>query len=216
MSADITSQKVTEKQLQNSLQENSGLLQELQHRVKNSFIMITGMISLVKNSNGSDEVKKAFSEIESHIQAVSELYSILYESKSVDTVSLNEYIGKVASTFPRLSDNITLTTEFDPVTVTVRKAVPLGIITAELLTNTVKYAFPGNNKGKIEISLKMNNERCSLEISDDGIGFADGFDISSTETIGLSIVKSLIKQIGGTLTVESRTGVKYHISFPIN
>ncbi|MCP4137386.1 MAG: sensor histidine kinase [bacterium] len=116
--------------------------------------MISNMISLMADTSAFDEAKRALSEIGFRVSAVSELYDLLYSTDSIIEVRLDKYLTKIVSSLINISTNISLTKTCDAVTIPVKDAIPIGIITTELITNSIKHAFPGKKSGTIELSLK--------------------------------------------------------------
>ncbi len=211
----ITELKQTEEALQKALQENENLLNELKHRAKNSFAMIVGMINLAAKADVSNETKTVLSEANSRIMAVSEMYDLLFRTDSFTEVQLDKYLTKIASSVPDISGNIAFKEKCDPVTVPVKTAVPVGIIVAELITNSIKYAFPGNRSGEIFLLLKKAENGVSIEVRDDGIGLPEGLDISTVDSLGLKLVYSLADQIDGSFKIENKNGTWCVVEFPI-
>ena len=203
---DITEKKNTKEALEKSLQENKDLLRELQHRAKNSFSMIHSMILLMGESSSSDEAKSVLIEACSKINAVSEMYDLLYETDSATEVRLDEYLYRVANSLPITKSNITIENNCDPATVPVKIGIYVGLITAEFVTNSIKHAFPGKRKGTITMTLKKTNSGALLEIKDDGVGLPEGFDLSKSDSLGLTLVNTLASQIEGSFKIESKKG----------
>ena len=128
--------------LQTAFQENRNLLGELQHRVKNSFAMIAGMISLAINSSASPEVKSSLLGLDSRVRSISELYSLLYSTGSFTEVRLDQYCARIAASLVELMENIVLTTELENLTVPVKEAAPLGLILTNSLPDAGKICLP--------------------------------------------------------------------------
>ena len=190
------------KELQTAFGENRNLLSELQHRAKNSLAMIVGMISLALNSCVSPETKAALEGLEARVRSISELYSMLYSTGSFTAVRLDEYCARIASSRVGLSGNITLHTEMENITVSVKEAAPLGLILTELITNAGKYAFPGGRSGAITLVLKKTAAGALLAVGDDGVGLPADFDPFASAGMGLNLVRALAGQIDGRFRME--------------
>ena len=183
---------------------NLELLRELQHRAKNSFNMISSMVGMASSDAVSCETKNALAYLGARISSVSELYSLLYSAGSFDNLKLDDYCACIASPLIALAGNISLKTELESVHVPVRSAAPIGLILTELVTNTVKYAFPAGRKGTVTVRLKkIANSKAILEVVDDGVGVPGGFDIANHAGIGLNLVQGLAAQIGGIFRMET-------------
>ncbi len=213
--ADITDRRNAEAALLQSSEENRNLLGELQHRVKNSFAMISSMMGIASGSDASPETKATLEELDSRVRSVSELYSLLYSSGSYTELRFDNYCAKVVAPLVGLNDNITLSLNLESLMVTAKKAAPIGLILTELMTNAVKYAFPEHRRGTIFISLKRTDAGAVLEVRDDGIGLPEGF-VAGSAGIGLMLVKALVKQIDGAFAMEGNAdGTRCVLEFPL-
>lgn len=211
---DITDRRKYEKFLTNNIHEKASMLKELQHRTKNSFSLITSLISLRSDSAASDETKTSLEELSLRVRAISDLYSLLYDSGSFDNVLLNTYCGKVIESTIKLSEKITISKNIEEITLPAREAATVGMILVEILSNSIKYAFPGNKQGTIKIDLKKAGTNIFLSISDDGIGMPKDFDIDNAKTLGLHLVKLMVSQLLGNIKFETGNGTKIIIDFP--
>jgi len=146
---------------------------------------------------------------------VSELYSLLYSSGSVSKVRLDDYCRQVSETLAGLAGRIVLHSNLEPVTVSTKTAAPIGLIVNELLTNAIKYAFPGDRPGAITMTLRDTGPALVLEVTDDGVGLPAGFNPAASRGMGLSLVHALAEQVGGDFTMEStKTGTRCSLRFP--
>ena len=189
--------------LQSAFAENRILLNELQHRVKNSFSMIVGLVSLAADSSPTPETRAALAGLDSRVRSISELYSLLYSAGSFSEVRLDEYCARIAAPLVAMNDGIVLETRLEGITVPVKEAAPIGLILTELITNAGKYAFPGGRRGTIAVELKKDDAGARLEVRDDGVGLPAGFDPSRSAGMGLNLVRSLAAQIAGSFRMES-------------
>ena len=203
---DITERKRSEERLEQSFKENRELLRELQHRAKNSFNMISSMIHLASGEEGSSETLAALDQLNARVLSVAELYSLLYSSGSFTEVRLDEYCGKLASALVGLRPDISLVTDLEAVVVTANRAAPIGLIATELITNSLKYAFPGGRKGSVTVSLRNGPDRAVLAVRDDGVGLPPGFRASDASGMGIKLVTGLAKQAGGTFAIAGDQG----------
>ena len=186
--------------------EKEELFHELQHRVKNSFALISGMIGLALGEAASPETAVALSEVDVRVRSVAELYSLLYASGSFKEVRLDEYCAKLARAMLGLSDNIALVTEMEPITVSAKQAAPIGLIVTELVTNVQKYAFPSGRKGRVTLSLRRVPSGVLLEVRDDGVGTAADSGPNGSAGFGLKLVQDLTRQIGGSFAMRRLEG----------
>ena len=212
---DISERKRIEAVFGETAMENRNLMGELQHRVKNSFSMICSMINLASIESPVPETKKTLSQLDARVRSVSELYALLYSSGSFTELRLDDYCARIAGPLVDLYSGVRLATEMDGFTVSAKKAAPIGLILTELVTNAVKYAFPGK-KGTVTVLLKKLGPGATLEVRDNGVGLPAGFDIASNAGMGLNLVQGLTGQIKGVFSIEGgSTGTGCRVSFPL-
>ena len=211
---DITRRKEAEHKLNIALEEKAGLLVELQHRAKNSFATISSLISLKKDVMKTEEARQALNDLHIRVLALNELYSILHYTNSPDKIDLGIYCAKVVESVMRVTNAIKIETDLDSIESNTKRAATIGLIITELLTNTIKYAFPGNRKGTVSVSLKKDDNQILLCITDDGVGFSGEIDPENLESIGLQLVQQLVRGLRGRLNLESTHGVRASITFP--
>ena len=147
--------------------------------------------------------------------AISEMYDLLYSGNSVSEMQLDDYLNRVVDSIPIVQKNISINKKFDEMILTARTAIPLGIITLELVTNAVKYAFPGNTKGTVNISLKKKKKGALIEVKDNGKGLSEGFDVKKTDSMGMTLVHALVKQVYGSIKIEGKNGTRCVVEFPL-
>ncbi len=203
---DISERKRSEDAMRRSLLENQALLLELQHRVKNSFNMISSMIHISSRDGGSAETTAVLEQLDFRVLSVAELYSLLYSSGSFAEVRLDEYCRKLALALLGLRSEISLVTDMDAVVVNANQAAPIGLIVTELITNSLKYAFPGERKGKITLSLRNDPDSVILEIHDDGVGLPKAFSTQDKGGMGIKLVMGLARQVEGNFAIAGDGG----------
>jgi len=214
---DITARKRGEEVLQQTISEKEILLKELQHRVKNNLAIISGLLGLEMRRLGDESARQVFREAQTRVSAMSALYDQLYGSPDLRDVDLGEYLSGLARTilhtYSPAGGRIGLVTALHNVHLDVKRAVPLGLILNEILTNAVKYAFPDGRSGVIRVVLQEGEGGITLEISDDGVGFPEGFDMNAPGSMGFMLVKILCEQIGGELAVSGTDGSRIGVTF---
>ena len=144
----------------------------------------------------------------------------LYQSKDLARIDFNEYIQDLGpalfSAYGGSTDGVTLETKIDDVSLGVDTAIPCGLIVNELVSNSLKYAFPHGKGGEIRIELhSRGGEELELRVSDNGVGFPKDFDFRSTESLGLQLVNTLTSQIGGTIELHRNGGTGFSIRVPL-
>jgi len=212
---EITERKQAEEELNNSFELNKDLFKELQHRVKNSFTMIMGMIDLMGEGAKTDDSFNMLTVIRTRISAISELYSLLFTGDSIREVRLDHYLEKVIESIPLVPGTITIQKKFDRVLMPVRTAVSIGLITSELMTNAVKHAFIGRDSGTIRCGLTRTEKTIVLTVDDDGRGMSDIRTHEETASLGMKLVNVLTKQIDGDLNIRVDSGTRCRLEFSV-
>jgi len=214
---DITARKKVEIELKESLRQKELLMIELQHRVKNNLGIISSLLSLEMPKLNDEYARAVFMNARTRILSMSGIYEQLYGSGNFESVNLAKYVTDLANmilkTYSIRSRNLLLETDLDDIQLDLRRTVPLGLILNELITNILKYAYPEGHGGIINIETRKNENTVTVIVADNGIGLPEGFSIKRADTMGLSLVKMLVDQIGGSLNVESSSGTRVSITF---
>jgi PAS domain S-box-containing protein len=215
---DITSLKRAEKEIIRQLSEKDTLLKEVHHRIKNNVSSIESFLLLQAHSSDNPVVKTALLESAARIQSIRVLYDNLLLSNDDLNVFIKRYlvslIDSIVAVFPE-SGNVSVETEIADFNISSTKAIPVGIIINELITNILKYAFTGKDTGGIFIQLVREENLVTLMIRDNGIGIGENFDIRRSSKFGLTIVRMLAEQLRGTYTVENDHGTRIVLKFEI-
>jgi two-component sensor histidine kinase len=194
------------------------MLKEIHHRVKNNLAIVISLLEMQDKKNPDANFSRIMKDIELRIRSMALIHEHLYRSESLDKIPLSSYIhslgSMVSGTFSK--NNIQLEMNLDNIQADIETALPLGLISNELLTNAYKYAFPDNAAGKVSVSL-MKNEASGiiLTISDNGIGLPEGFKAENQDTLGMFIIKLLVEQLDGKISITSQKGVSAMISIPV-
>ena len=215
---DITDRKYAEEKIKSSLREKETLLQEIHHRVKNNMQVIASLLKLQADSIEDDQVKDVLKESQSRVYAMSVAHEILHGSENLSKIDLKSYLSKITtSIFQTYSVNqsrVVLKTDVEEVPININQASPIGLITNELISNSLKYAFPDERKGEIFVGLKNLDRDFELIFKDDGIGIPKGFDWKNSSTLGIRLVRTLVEnQLDGTIDMENTSGTKFKIRF---
>jgi PAS domain S-box-containing protein len=212
---DTTKRNEFEKTLTDDIDKKDALLKEIQHRTKNSFQLITSLINLRASAIQSQETKNTLEDLTLRVKSISDLYLLLYETDSFYEVQLKIYCTKVISSMLNLSKYITCHINIEEITVPAVNAATIGMILVELLSNSIKYAFPDSRKGIINIEIKRNNSQLVLVVEDDGIGLPKDFDINKIKSLGLHLVSLMVAQLNGKIKFMPGNGTNIIIDFPV-
>jgi two-component sensor histidine kinase len=220
VSRDITKRISAEKHLLRSLNEKEMLIKEIHHRVKNNLMVIQSLLRLQSLQIRDDADKEMFEESESRVRAMGMIHERLQRSGEVSTIDLPDYINSLATALLRNyraeDSSISLRVEIEDIALDIDTIIPCGLIINELVSNALKYAFPEGRNGEISVTLKDNTDgTCTLSVIDNGIGLPEGFDIYSTDSLGMQIITALCDQISARLEVLSQGGSTFRMTFSL-
>jgi two-component sensor histidine kinase len=201
--------------IQEALNQKEMLLREIHHRVKNNLQIISSLLHLQahKGQNPQDLLQQS----QDRIQAMAIIHEKLYKSDNLQAISLAEYIENLVTYFQQTYSleqrKIRVETHLEHIHLDIDKLIPCGLILNELLTNSIKYAFKEHEKGTIAIWAKMKDNRCVIEIKDDGVGLPETLNLKQHKSLGLRLVDGLVRQIKGVWDYRSHQGACFSISF---
>jgi len=219
---DITDIKRSEKIAQDALKEKEILLKEIHHRVKNNMQVISSLLSLQSSKTESREIIDAFQEAQNRVQAMSFVHEILYQSDTLREIELQSYLNKLAGYLSRSFETpgrgVAISIHAETVYLGIDQAMPFGLIINELISNSLKYAFPSGAGGEIRIEVrKEGSTEIVASVSDNGIGLGSDFDPANAHTLGLRLVTELAEeQLEGTWRVQRDGGTKWIIRWPVS
>lgn len=216
--SDITERKYAEEEIKASLKDKEILLKEIHHRVKNNLQIISSLLELQETFVIEDPTAvNVLHESQNRVQSMALIHEMLYQSKDLSHISFLDYImNLVSNLFTSYGEkmNIKLTYNIADTFFNIETSIPLGLIISELVSNSLKYAFPDGKTGEITTSLQCDNTRFELIISDNGIGLPEDIDIRNIKSsLGLQLVNSLVNQLDGTIKLDRSQGTKYTIKF---
>lgn len=209
--------------LQKSMAVQDSMMREMNHRIKNNLQLVSSLIDLQAGMVKDPSVRESLDALMTRINSISSLHERLYRRADMSTVELDSYLGDLAeeicASFSRPDSPVAL--EFKPtsILIDVSRAIPLGLITSELMMNALKYAFPAGQTGIVRVSLQRAASVGILTIADTGIGIAAGSRAGdhTGDGFGTSLVRSLVEQLEGTIKLESRPGrTAWTIHFPLS
>jgi two-component sensor histidine kinase len=193
------------------------LMREMHHRIKNNLIVIQTLLKLQSRDVDDNVSKGYFEDTRARVQSISLIHEMLYHSQDLSSINFSEYIGKVIEaidSYYNKSSRIGIDLNVPSITLDLNNLLPLGLIITELITNSYKYAFPDNRRGRIMIDLSsLDNNNFVLTVRDNGIGIPQGFDINKANSFGMKIVTSLVGQIRADLEIIRDAGATFVIRF---
>lgn len=205
-------------QIKADLKLKSKLLTEIHHRVNNNLQIISGLLAMQAESENDLKLTTSLGLIQNRILAIASVHKIIYGSPNLLYVNLNlifnSILGNLKITYLNDKNKIELYESIEEgLEMDLDRAIPMGLILNELVSNSFRHAFMNRNYGKIEVSLGKMDEQFVLMVKDDGLGI--GSDFLEGKGIGLTLVKNLVKQLRGTLVTEETNGTRFEIRFPI-
>ena len=210
--------KRMEEQIKASLREKEMLLREIHHRVKNNMQLISSLLRLQSGYIKDKKYIEMLKESQNRIRSMAFIHEKLYQSKDLANIDFNGYIKNLADDLFRsygASISIALKTDIEGVSLEIDTAIPCGLIINELVSNSLKHAFPEDREGEIKIALRRTDRNeVELVVSDDGIGIPEDLDFRNTESLGLQLVTSLAEsQLQGKTELNRAKGTEFRIKF---
>jgi two-component sensor histidine kinase len=166
-----------------------------------------------------EKATQALLDIENRVNTIAMVHENLYDSPDISEVSIKAYINSILKNLSHTENTnlneISLISNIEDMYVNIETATPCGLIINELISNSIKYAFtPNNDDKKIFVTFKsLNDGYLCLNVSDNGMGLPEEFNINDSETLGLRLVENLVIQLGGKLKIKSVDGVEFNIVF---
>jgi two-component sensor histidine kinase len=214
---DITQRKKAEEKVKQSLKEKEMLLKEIHHRVKNNLMVISSLLNLQSQYDKDQEVLGMIKETQSRARSMAIIHERLYQSEDLKTIDFGKYIRTLAMELSRTyrvsPDLVKLHINVEDVKLDINTSIPLGLIVNELVSNSMKHAFPDGRNGEIDIDFYLKDDVYSLNVCDNGIGFPEDLDFRKTESLGLQLVNTLSGQIDATVELDRSQGTDFIIKF---
>jgi PAS domain S-box-containing protein len=232
---DISARRQAEEKIRASLREKEVLLQEIHHRVKNNLQIVSGLLTLQAGFVSSQPLDEIFRASQDRIRSIALVHEKLYRSHNLAEIAFDGYLRtltqELLTSHGIESDRVRVRFETEPILLTIDKAIPLGLIVNELLTNAVKHAFPAGKSGSIRIGLQGRRQfrfagvktesgtlyrfsSCELTVEDDGIGLPSPDAAVPAKTLGMQLVTMLASQLHAELKVEPGPGARFILCFP--
>lgn len=207
---------------EHSLKEKEVLLKEVHHRVKNNLQVVSSILSLQfrRHPNAKDAV--SLEESANRIKSIALLHEALYHSKSLTRITLSNYFSQIIENLRRSYESgayVDVRLETGDILLEMDRAIPLGLIVTELLSNSFKYAFPSEKRMGARVKIRVTDEDCEclrFVYSDNGVGFPLGFSTQRVHSLGWRLITMLVQQLKGQISVFSNGGANVEIRFPEN
>jgi two-component sensor histidine kinase len=219
LQAELVERQRAEEQIKASLKEKEVLLKEIHHRVKNNLQIISSLLKLQSSYIKDKQALEMFKDSQSRIRSMALIHEKLYQSQNLSKINFAEYIHDLTMhllrSYSTNSQQIHLRLTNNEIWLSIDTAVPCGLIINELVSNSLKHAFPiANQEGEIHVDLYASpDHKFTLIVSDNGIGFPQALDFQNTESLGLELVCTLTEQLEGTIELDDRRGTTFKIMF---
>jgi PAS domain S-box-containing protein len=198
-----------------SLEEKVVLLREIHHRVKNNLQILISLLNLQSRTITDPQIITALKESTQRIRAMSMVHEKLYSGSDLAHINFISYLSSLAKSqveFYRLGPHkVTLEITGENILLDINTAIPLGLVMNELLSNALKYAFPGDRQGTIRIDVQKKDGQLEISLADDGVGLPEGFDYTTSQSLGLRLVHILIEQLSGKIELKKGKGTTFNI-----
>jgi two-component sensor histidine kinase len=205
--------------IESSLREKEMLLKEVHHRVKNNMQVISSLLNLQGKQIKDEQARAIFQDSQNRVKSMALIHESLYQTDDLSHIDFAEYLRKLINHISRSyqiqTEAIKMKVNVGDLALGVDTAVPCGLIINELISNSLKHAFPAGTAGEILIDLDTNDGGYKLTLSDDGIGLPKDLDIEHAKTLGLKLVRTLTEQLRGQLSHSNGHGTKFEITFPV-
>jgi two-component sensor histidine kinase/ActR/RegA family two-component response regulator len=216
LKAEIKERERAEEKVLASLREKEILLKEIHHRVKNNLQIISSLLELQCEHIHDEQALRYFHESQDRIKTMALVHERLYTSADLASINVSEYLGSLASylvhSYVTDPDRIILEFSVEEFCLGIEEAIPCGLIVNELISNSLKHAFPGERHGKITVTCRTSGQdMVVLAVRDNGVGLPAGLDFRHTDTLGLQIVNLLASQLHGTIELQNDDGASFTI-----
>ena len=216
---DVTDRRHAEERLIASLQEKETLIREIHHRVKNNLQIISGLLDMTRMRTPDSTTNSILTDMMMKIKTMAQIHTRLYESKQFDKINMGsqirDQVTDLSSIYGRSGAEIQITIDSEDIYLPVDQAIPCALVVNEVLSNAFKHAFRGKTQGILSVSAKQTDDHISIIIKDDGVGIPGDMDIDKTTSLGLKLIRNLVLQLHGSVTITSQQGTKVVVEFPV-
>jgi PAS domain S-box-containing protein len=205
-------------EIKKSLQEKEILLKEVQHRVKNNLQVISSMLDLQTDYVKDSGVLKLFVEAQKRVKSMALVHERMYQSEVLTDLDFTQYIENLGNYIFKIygvnTKRISMKIDINEANIDFNRAIQLGLIVNELISNSLKHAFPDDLAGQINVRLDSEDKYFILTTSDNGVGLPKKFRLRQTKSLGLQLVQALTNQLKGSIKIDRRKGTRFRIKFP--
>lgn len=213
---DISYQKEAENRIKNQLEEKTFLLSEIHDRVKNNLALISGLIELQKQQTDDDSALELLESTKARIHSMALAHERLYQVESFANIRMDDYVRDLVSSLEK-SFNVKdskkqIVINADKITMAIKRAIPCGLLLNELIINAFKYVLHDSDNGRLSVNLKkQDDKRIHMQIKDNGPGLGQDFDMNNQDTLGMTLVRLLVKQLNISMEIKQDEGTEFNL-----
>jgi two-component sensor histidine kinase len=216
---DITDRKIAENMLKTALKEKEVLLSEVLHRVKNNLQVISSLLTFQSDFVEDEGQKSMFVESIKRVESMAHIHEMLYQSEDFSQINFSEYTLKLCNNlfaaYVASTSKILIDVDVQEIFLDMKTAIPCGLLLNELVSNSLKHAFPKNKSGLIKVEMKTyKNGKLKLTVKDNGVGIPENLDWRNAESLGLELISLISEdQLYGEIDLSRKNGTKFTITF---
>jgi two-component sensor histidine kinase len=217
---DVTHIAENQERLKVAIQEKDALFKELHHRIKNNLQMVSSLLYIKSTMTDDMTLKHFIDETSAKIRSIASIHEHLLQMQGVNELDVKDYLEalcqNLVQTYSYSDSKFELKMDLDAVIMDIDRVLGIGLIVNEIISNTMKYAYPDSGAGKIHIALEHENKNSILTVSDNGIGIPTEKISKIDNSYGMQLIYLFTQQIEGTININNNNGTKYTIKFPTN
>ncbi|MBC8285975.1 MAG: hypothetical protein H8E42_00725 [Nitrospinae bacterium] len=220
MVSDITQRKQAEESIIAALKEKELLLREIQHRTKNNLQVISSMLSLQLLNIQDENYRNMFQDALTRIRTMATSQDRIYQSSNVANINFGDYIHAIVNdvfrAYEKPGRSVTSKIDCCQCNLDIDTIMSLGLVTSELVSNSLKHGFPEKNEGETQITLRTVGEnKYEFVVKDNGVGLPKDFDLQNTKTVGMVLIRALVEDnLQGQLEINHGEGAGFKVTFP--
>jgi len=215
---DVTDRRRAEEKLIASLQEKETLIREIHHRVKNNLQIISGLLDMTRMRTTDSTTNSILTDMMMKIKTMAQIHTRLYESKQFDRINMGsqirDQVTDLSSIYGRSGAEIQSEVNVEDVYMPVDQAIPCALVVNEILSNAFKHAFKGRKHGNLGVTVTRESDHIRIVVRDDGVGIPGDVDVHKAASLGLKLVRSLVMQLNGSVSIASDHGTEVTVECP--
>ena len=217
---DVTERRHAEEKLIASLQEKETLIREIHHRVKNNLQIISGLLDMTRMRTSDSTTNSILTDMMLKIKTMAQIHTRLYESKQFDKINMGvqirDQVSDLSNIYGRTGAEISCEIDAGDIYLPVDQALPCALVVNEILSNAFKHAFRGKKHGNLRISATQADDHICIIVHDDGVGIPEDLDVYRTTSLGFKLIRSLVTQLNGSVSISSAHGTEVTVEFPVH